>query len=178
MKHFMRLTLKPQKIEATVTCEDHADCAANLLIQEDERESGSYSDYPNFLEWYEGPKTPARSGYINLETYGQFVKWSYVDEEQPIPSEVVENADYDLFYAPVVEMDRGVLHSLKKTSSSFLSEEAVFAYEESLDGFINTYSGGLTELRTGFITFVISGPDMYGDKDFSWKYIEALPITG
>ena len=172
MKHFMRLTLHKGKVEAIVTCEDHAECPANTLLIEDEKESGSYSAYPNFFEWYEGSDTPARSGYINLELSERFVKWSYLDEEFGLAPEIVESAQHDLFYEPFFREEHGLVHHLKKTTCSSFDDETLQAYEESLDGFLSSYGGSPTAYRTGFIKVGIYNRDMYGDADFLWEYAE------
>lgn len=170
MRHFLRLTLKPQKVEATVTCENHEDCEAVVLIRQDEKEWGDCSAYPNFFEWYEGADTPARSGYINLELSENFVKWSYVTEEKPLAVDVIQNADrHSLFYEPIFRENHGLVHNLKKTSHSASGQE-LEAVEESLDGLLPTYAGALTDYRVGFITLVTVGGSYYEEKELGWTY--------
>jgi hypothetical protein len=171
MRHFLRLTLKQGKVEATVTCEDHVECHAYTLIQEDEKESGAYSEYPNFLDWYEGLDTPVRSGYINLELSENFVKWSYLDESYSLALQPVESVQHELFYEPFFTEKRGLVHRLKKTTHSSFTDETLEAYEESLE-FIFGYNGPVTNYRTGFIKLIELNWGLTEEPDLYWEYAE------
>lgn len=169
MQHSLSLTLKTRKIEGIVTCDDHEDCPANLLIKADAEEMGRWSEYPQFFEWYDGPLTPVRSGAINLEVFDRFVKWSYVEETDSTATSLVDATNSGLFYAPVFKADWGIVHNLNSTD---VSEEPrdIEALEESLIGFINTYLGPETDYRPGYIRLIESGDRYFGEEELSWTY--------
>lgn len=164
MQHTLSLTLKTRKVEGIVTCDDHADCPANLLIKADAEEFGRYSVSPDFLEWYAGPLTPVRSGAIHLELFDRFVKWSFVEEFDSLAAEVPAHNKTNLFYAPVFKADYGIVHNLNSTDKTKTSDEDRMGLEESLIGFIDTYVGVETDYRPGFITLIEK------EKELAWTY--------
>lgn len=168
MQHSLSLTLKTMRVEGIVTCDDHPECPANALIREDAEEMKGYGDYPNFLEWYDGPVTPVRSGKINLALFDRFVKWSYVDETDSLLNDVVDESETRWFYAPVMKPDWGIVHKLYRHQPSKENEADIL--EECLTGFIPTYRGVETEYRPGFITIVEKGWDYGGEPDIYWTY--------
>ena len=168
MQHSLSLILRTMKIEGIVTCDDHAECAANTLIKEDAEEMGMYCEYPSFLEWYDGPVTPVRSGKINLEVFDRFVKWSYVEDTDSMKTNIVDESETRLFYAPVMKPDWGIVHKLH--SSRFSEDNEAEILEECLIGFIPTYRGVETEFRPGFITIVETGREFGGEPDIYWTY--------
>jgi hypothetical protein len=159
------------KIEGIVTCDDHDECEANALIKEDAEEMGKFSEYPSFLEWYDGPVTPVRSGKINLEPFDRFVKWSYVEEIDSLETGLVDESETRLFYAPVMKPDWGIVHKLHSTKPCSRENE-INILEECLIGFIPTYRGVETEFRPGFITIVETGRDFFGEADIYWTYAD------
>lgn len=173
MKHSLSLTLKTRRVEGIVTCEDHEDCPANLMIKEDAEDIGRYCEYPQFLEWYDGPLTPVRSGAINLEVFDRFVKWSYVEETDSLATEIPENSDSRLFYAPVLKADYGIVHNLNYTNEpKSKNKRDIENLKETLVGFISTYIGAETDYQPGYITLIETGDRYFGEEELSWTYSE------
>lgn len=171
MKHSLSLTLKTRRVEGIVTCEDHEDCPANLMIKEDAEDIGRYCEYPQFLEWYDGPLTPVRSGAINLEVFDRFVKWSYVEGTDSLATEVPDHSDSRLFYAPVLKADYGIVHNLNYTNEpKSKNKRDIENIKETLVGFISTYIGAETDYQPGYITLVNTGDKYFGEEELYWTY--------
>lgn len=169
MKHTLNLTLKTNKIEGNVTCDDHDICVANSLIKQDAEDIGRYCEYPNFLEWYDGPLTPVRSGAIHLEPFDRFVKWSYVEDTDSTGTALTEDSERGWFYAPVMKPHWGIVHNLHSTDPN-KTENDVADLEECLIGFIPTYLGPETDYRPGHITLVQTGDKYFGEEELCWTY--------